>query len=180
MKLSAEVAKLLKLDPEKASQEDFDKAVQELAAKKGTATGPDPETVKAQVRQEMAAQREEIRKEVHEELRKESAAKDRKAKVERLLAQATSEGKVVADNREGLEALAAADPDAFEKVLPGLAVHAPVKSWFTPAREKASAKVPVSALSDPAVSREVAERATALAAEKQIPYTEALNSLVTA
>ena len=38
----------------------------------------------------------------------------------------------------------------------------------------------MSALSDPAVSREVAERATALAAEKQIPYTEALNSLVTA
>lgn len=117
MKLSAESLKLLGL-ADGASPEDIDKAVVQLAASR-----PD---VKALVREEMAAEREAIRTEVKAELERESAKKARETRATALLQRAEREGKLVADNRERLTKLCAADPDAFEATLPDLKVLAPV------------------------------------------------------
>ncbi len=131
--MNPETLKLLGL-ADGASQEDVKKAVESLvaakaAAEKLAATVPD---AKELVRQEMAAERESLRAEIRTEMAAERAKVDRAARVASLVERAASEGKVVADNREALSALAAADPDAFEKVLPGLTVLAPVKPWFKP------------------------------------------------
>ncbi len=172
MKLSADTLKLLGL-ADGASLEDIDKAVVKLAAEK-----PD---VKALVREEMAAEREAIRAEVRTEMAAEHAKKARETRVADLVKRAESEGKLVADNRESLTKLAAADPDAFEKVLPGLQVLAPVKRWFQPSGQTdAAQKFSASSLLDSETSKQAHELAMKLAAEKKVSYSEALNSLVAA
>ncbi len=184
MKLSADQMKLLGL-AEGASQEDFDKSLQTFAAAKAEAekkAAAVPDT-KELVRTELAAEREALRTQVREEMAAERAKLDRAARVTALVAKATAEGKVVADNREALEKLAAADPDAFETVLSSLPVHAPVKPWFkagASAAAGAGEKVPVSQMNDPETAKLLFERATALAAEKKVSYSEALASLVAA
>lgn len=180
MKLSAEHLKLLGL-AEGASQEDFDKSLQTFAAAKAEAEKkaeavPD---VKELVRQELSAERESLRAQVREEMAAERAKADREAKIAALVARATSEGKLVADNREALTALAAADPDAFEKLLPTLHVFAPTKAWFVPGRTEGT-KFTAAELADPQARAALNEAATKLAAEKQISYSEAVQSLVAA
>jgi hypothetical protein len=111
-----------------ANPEDVDSAVIKVVQerdelKKHAAERPD---VKALVREEMAAEREAIRAEVKAELERESAKKARETRAAALLQRAEREGKLVADNRERLTKLCAADPDAFEATLPDLKVLASV------------------------------------------------------
>lgn len=175
MNLSADTLKLLGL-ADGASLEDISKAVVKLAAEKVTAPAPDVEKAAAAAVEKFRA---DFEKSVREQLERESAQNARKTRVSGLLERAETEGKLVADNREALTSLAAADPDAFEKVLPGLKVLAPVRRWHTASRQNAE-KVAVSDVMNPESSKELHERATALAAEKKVSYSEALNSLVTA
>lgn len=180
MKLSAETLKLLGL-AEGASQDDFEKAVQAFGAEKAEAekkAAAAPET-KELVRQELAAERESLRAQLRQEMAAERASLERASKVASLIQRATAEGKLVADNREAMEKLAAADPEAFEKLLPALHVFAPVKNWFVPGRAE-GAKFTASELTDPSARAALNEAATKLAAEKQISYSEAVQSLVAA
>ena len=173
MKFSAETMKLLGL-ADGASQEDLEKAVNRLAAEKPAAS--DVEKAAAAAVEKFRA---DFEKSVREQLERESAQNARKARVAGLVERAETEGKLVADNREALTTLAAADPDAFEKVLPGLKVLAPVKRWHQAARQPAE-KVAVADVMNSETSKELHERALALSAEKKVSYSEALNSLVAA
>jgi phage I-like protein len=173
MKLSADTLKLLGL-ADGASLEDIDKAVVKLAAEKAPA--PDVEKAATAAVEKFRA---DFEKSVREQLERESAQNARKTRVAGLIERAEVEGKLVADNREALTALAAADPESFEKVLPGLKVLAPVKRWHTASRQGAE-KVAVSDVMNPETSKELHERAMALSADKKVSYSEALNSLVAA
>lgn len=133
MKFSAETLKLLGL-ADGASQEDIEKAVSSLftakvEAEKKVASIPD---TKASIREELAAEREALRAQVREEFAAERAKADRATRVAALLSKATADGKVVADNREAMSALAGSDPDAFERLLPSFAVLAPVTRVIQP------------------------------------------------
>lgn len=173
MKLSADTLKLLGL-ADGASLEDIDKAVVKLAAEK-----PDVPDVERAAAAAVEKFRADFEKSVREQLERESAMNARKTRVAGLIERAETEGKLVADNREALTALAAADPESFEKVLPGLKVLAPVKKWHTVSRQSAE-KAGVADVMNPETSKELHERALVLSAEKKVSYSEALNSLVAA
>ena len=160
---------------ETASDEETNTALE------GRLTPTEAPPVAEQIATAVTAAVAEIRTATAAQIEAEYASRDRRARVASLMARATAEGKVVADNRERLERQANANADDFEAMLPELPVKSPVKPWFTASRQAASGeKVPVAALSDPDVSKDVAARATSIAAEKKISYSEALASLVTA
>lgn len=170
MKLSADTLKLLGL-ADGASLEDIDKAVIKLAAEKAPA--PDVEKAAAAAVERFRA---DFEKSVREQLERESAQNARKARVADLVKRAESEGKLVADNRESLTKLAAADPDAFEKVLPGLQVLAPVKRWFTASRE-GTQTFTASDMNDPDRRRDLMDAVQALVAAEKIDFDVALARL---
>lgn len=82
----------------------------------------------------------EIRTATAAQIETEYATRDRKARVASLMARATAEGKVVADNRERLERQCTANPDDFEAGLADLPVKAPVKPWFVQGRQAAASE----------------------------------------
>lgn len=170
MKFSAETMKLLGL-ADGASQDDIEKAVTRLAAEK-------PATLDVEKAAAAAVEkfRADFEKSVREQLERESAQNARKTRVAGLLERAETEGKLVADNREALTTLAAADPDAFEKVLPGLKVVAPVKRWFSPSREAAQTFT-ASDMNDPDRRRDLMDAVQALVAAEKIDFDVALARL---
>lgn len=159
MKLSTDTAKLLKLDPEKASQEDFDKAVQELAAKKqncsacghdghpngtcsadcGCATSKNSSATPANFAAEVAKAVETIRAEALAAattiVESKFAAKDADTKALELVEQAAKDGKVVPANREHALALAKANPEAFKALIAQAPRVAPTVQVVTPSRD---------------------------------------------
>lgn len=170
MKFSADTMKLLGL-ADGASPEDVEKAVTRLAAEKAPA--PDVEKAAAVAVEKFRA---DFEKSIREQLERESAQNARKTRVAGLIERAETEGKLVADNREALTALAAADPDAFEKVLPGLKVVAPVKRWFSPSREAAQTFT-ASDMNDPDRRHDLMDAAQALVAAEKIDFDVALARL---
>lgn len=164
MKFSAETMKLLGL-ADGASPEDLEKAVTRLAAEKA---GPPPDVEKAAAAA-VEKFRADFEKSVREQLERDSAKKTRETRVATLLQRAELEGKLVADNRERLTKLCAADPDAFESTLPDLKVIAPV----TPALSGHAAEpAEGDSASIDAAARELQK--ASLAAGKPMTYSQAV------